>query len=53
MSPESYDDDDERIGVVDWHGDHARRAKRKRLAAAATADDGDEHVDGDEAKKAK
>ena len=40
-------------GAAQWHGDHARRAKRKRLAAAATADDGDEHVDGDEAKKAK
>ena len=40
-------------GAGQWHGDDARRAKRKRLAAAATVDDGDEHVDGDEAKKAK
>ena len=34
-----------------WHGDHASDAKRKRLAAAAAADD--EHVDGEEAKEAK
>ena len=35
-----------------WHGDHASH-ERQRLAAAAAADDGDEHVDGDEAKEAK
>ena len=33
---------------MQWHGDHARRVKRKRLAAAAAADDDDEHVDGGE-----
>ena len=41
-----------RGGAEHGHGDDARHAKHKRLTAAAAADD-DEHVDGEEAKKAK